>query len=63
MTRTSTTIDSGWQFSQVSSQTWPDVEEKWEGCKVPTSVHVELQRLGRIPDPFKDLNEWECQCE
>lgn len=63
MTRTTTTINKGWTFSQVSSDTWPDVEEQWEDCKVPTSVHVELQRLGRIPDPFKDLNEWECQCE
>lgn len=25
--------------------------------RIPTSVHVELQRAGKIPDPFKRLNE------
>ncbi|KAK8844526.1 hypothetical protein IAR55_006372 [Kwoniella newhampshirensis] len=54
-------LDQNWQFSQVSSQYWPDVKESWNPCKVPTSVHVELKKLGKIPDPFKDLNEWEVQ--
>jgi beta-mannosidase len=56
-------IKDNWSFSQVSSEHFPSVKETWESCKVPTSVHVELKRLGKISDPFKDLNEWECQCE
>lgn len=62
-TFTRTAIRKNWSFSQVSSEQSPDVEESWEACKVPTSVHVELKRLGKIPDPFKDLNEWEVQCK
>lgn len=30
--------------------------------KVPTSVHVELLKLGKIADPFKGMDEWACQC-
>jgi beta-mannosidase len=59
-----TPIDSHWSFSQVSSPTWADVKEEWTTCaSFPTSVHVELRKQGRIPDPFKGLNEWEVQCE
>lgn len=29
---------------------------------MPTVVHSELLRLGRIEDPYKGMNEWECQC-
>ncbi|WWD22921.1 hypothetical protein CI109_107416 [Kwoniella shandongensis] len=56
-----TVLDRDWQFSQVSSQHWLDVKESWNPCKVPTSVHSELKKLGKIPDPYKDLNEWEVQ--
>ncbi|GFZ45160.1 Beta-mannosidase B [Saitozyma sp. JCM 24511] len=57
-----TPIDSHWSFSQVSSPTWADVKEEWTTCaSFPTSVHVELRKQGRIPDPFKGLNEWEVQ--
>jgi beta-mannosidase len=62
-TFTRTLLDKNWSFSQVASEHVPDVNEDWEACKVPTSIHVELKRLGKIPDPFKDLNEWEVQCE
>nr|XP_019043746.1 hypothetical protein I302_08327 [Kwoniella bestiolae CBS 10118]OCF22676.1 hypothetical protein I302_08327 [Kwoniella bestiolae CBS 10118] len=50
-----------WEFSQVSSEHSPDVHESWNPCSIPTSVHVELKRLGKIPDPYKDLNEWKVQ--
>ncbi|WVR07896.1 hypothetical protein IAU60_004939 [Kwoniella sp. DSM 27419] len=56
-----TTLKDGWTFSQVASKYTPGVAESWTPCRVPTSVHVELQRQGKIPDPFKDLNEWEVQ--
>lgn len=29
----------------------------------PTSVHVELIKLGKIPDPYIGLNEWDVQCK
>jgi hypothetical protein len=59
-----TPINSHWSFSQVSSPTWSDVKEEWTTCaSFPTSVHVELRKQGRIPDPFKGLNEWDVQCE
>lgn len=60
---TRTTLAHNWQFSQVASKTWADVKEEWTECSVPTSVHVELEKQGRIPDPYKGLNEWEVQCE
>lgn len=57
------TIGAGWEFSRVASETEPDVGEEWSSCKVPTSVQVELIRQGKIADPYKGLNEWDCQCE
>jgi beta-mannosidase len=53
----------GWEFSRVASETEPDVTEEWASCKVPTSVQVELIKAGKIADPYKGLNEWDCQCE
>jgi beta-mannosidase len=59
-----TTIDSGWTFSQIASPTNANVVEDWAACsKVPTSVQVELQKSGKIPDPYKGLAEWDVQCE
>ncbi|BEI83975.1 hypothetical protein CcaverHIS002_0405790 [Cutaneotrichosporon cavernicola] len=55
-----TTI-KGWEFSRVVSETEPDVQEEWAQCKVPTSVQVELIKAGKIRDPYKGLNEWDCQ--
>ncbi|OCF62027.1 hypothetical protein L486_01693 [Kwoniella mangroviensis CBS 10435] len=56
-----TSLNEGWTFSQVSSEHCPDVKESWNPCSLPTSIHVELKRLGKIPDPYKDLNEWKVQ--
>lgn len=58
----SVTLDQGWSFTQLPSDKFKDVKEDWQGCKVPTQTHVELKRLGKIPDPFKGLNEWAVQC-
>lgn len=59
-----TVLKSGWEFSQVSSETSPSVKEEWLGCKsMPTSVHVELLKHGKIEHPYKDLKEWDVQCE
>lgn len=58
-----TTLKDDWEFSQVSSASWPDVDESWRACSIPTSVHVELQKAGKIPNFHKGLNEWEVQCE
>lgn len=49
-------LDSGWQLRQHSEDhqnehPWLSVE------KVPSEVHLELMRHGKIPDPFVDLNE------
>ncbi|WVF68284.1 hypothetical protein IAT40_003049 [Kwoniella sp. CBS 6097] len=57
-----TSLTKGWTFSQVASKhSSAQVKEEWNPCNIPTSVHVELKKLGKIPDPFKDLNEWEVQ--
>lgn len=52
-----------WEFSQVTSNPFPDVKEEWHSCEIPTSVHVELIKLNKIPHPFKGLKEWNVQCE
>lgn len=58
-----TTLKDNWEFSAVASDASPDVKEEWASCSIPTSVHVELQKAGKIPDFHKGLNEWEVQCE
>lgn len=60
---TSVEINKGWSFTQLKSDKFKDVTEDWQSCKVPTQTHVELKRLGKIPDPFKGLDEWAVQCE
>ncbi|KAJ3289893.1 hypothetical protein HK104_007145 [Borealophlyctis nickersoniae] len=32
-------------------------EDSWEPASVPSNIHLELLKTGRIPDPFKGLNE------
>ncbi|WWC85605.1 uncharacterized protein L201_000469 [Kwoniella dendrophila CBS 6074] len=57
----STALKDAWVFSQVPSEHLSDVERQWHPCSIPTSVHVELKKLGVIPDLYKDLNEWKVQ--
>lgn len=47
-------LDGAWQFKAVDEQEWLDA------C-VPGSVHSDLQRAGRIPDPFYRDNELQVQ--
>jgi beta-mannosidase len=63
MSSKQSTLLSSWEFTQVSSTAIPDVSVEWTPCSVPTSVHVELIKSGKIPDPFKGLKEWDVQCE
>jgi beta-mannosidase len=63
LSSTSAIIDKGWSFTQLASEKFKDVKPEWEDCEVPTQTHVELKRLGKIPDPYKGLNEWAVQCK
>ncbi|KAK4689681.1 beta-mannosidase, partial [Tremellales sp. Uapishka_1] len=55
-------LDQAWRFTQIPSETFPDVTREWRQCsKFPTSVHVELIASGKIPDPYKGLAEWDVQ--
>lgn len=57
-------LEGNWKFSQVASTPhFENVTEEWLDCAIPTSVHVELKKRGKIPDPFKGLAEWDVQCE
>lgn len=43
-----TLIDKNWEFSQLHNQ---EPLEWLPASKVPTSVHVELIKAGKVPDP------------
>ncbi len=47
-------LNGAWQFKATDEDTWQDA------C-VPGSVHSDLLRLGRIPDPFYRDNEFKVQ--
>ncbi|KAN0097394.1 glycoside hydrolase family 2 protein [Tylopilus felleus] len=55
------TLASGWQFSQVGGGHGTADGEWLSVSEFPTTVHVELLKSKRIPDPFLGLNEWEVQ--
>jgi beta-mannosidase len=56
-------LTTNWEFSQVASSPYSvQVKEEWLDCSIPTSVHVELKKRGKISDPFKGLAEWDVQC-
>lgn len=50
-------VDKGWDYAQLGpSQT------EWTACEsFPTSVHVELLKAGKIPDPYIAMHEWDVQ--
>ena len=58
-----TLISDGWQFSKVPSKDESNEEEDWLKCSIPTDVHSELIKAKKITHPYKDLAEWESQCE
>lgn len=49
-------LNQDWSFSQA------DKPDEWiPTSEFPTTVHVELLKQKKIPDPFVGLNEWEVQ--
>ncbi|TRM61591.1 glycoside hydrolase family 2 protein [Schizophyllum amplum] len=50
-----------WSFTQIGGGEGTKDGEWLQCCEFPTTVHVELLRLGRIPDPFVGLHEWDVQ--
>ncbi|KAL4075886.1 glycoside hydrolase family 2 protein [Scleroderma citrinum] len=55
------TLETGWSFTQVGGGQGTKDGEWLPVTDFPTTVHVELLQLGRIPDPFLGANEWEVQ--
>ncbi|THH15213.1 hypothetical protein EW146_g5231 [Bondarzewia mesenterica] len=66
-------VSVGWSMAQVGGgkSTYPSgptkkplftASEEWlPVSEVPTCVHTELLKHGKIPDPFIGLNEWDVQ--
>lgn len=54
-------ISSGWSFTQIGGGEGTKDGEWVPVSSFPTTVHVELLKLGRIPDPFVGLHEWDVQ--
>lgn len=62
----STPIHSNWTFTQVGQHgdASATAKDEWLPTSTfPTSVHAELIKLGKIPDPYIGLNEWDVQCK
>ncbi|KAG8934637.1 hypothetical protein FRC02_009581 [Tulasnella sp. 418] len=54
-------INQNWSFTQVGGGQ-VNADGEWiPVSKFPTTAHAELIKLGKIPDPFVGLNEWEVQ--
>ncbi|KAF8320927.1 glycoside hydrolase [Clavulina sp. PMI_390] len=68
-TATSTAItvplNQGWTFARQAVENEPALPfpaDEWIDASVfPTNVHSELLKLGKIPDPFIGLNEYDVQ--
>lgn len=56
-------IGADWEFTQIGGGEANKDGEWLKASKAVTSVHVELLKLKKIPDPFIGLNEWDVQCE
>ncbi|KAH7930093.1 glycoside hydrolase family 2 protein [Leucogyrophana mollusca] len=54
-------LTQGWSFTQVGGGQGTKSDEWLAVSEFPTTVHVELLKLKKIPDPFLGLNEWEVQ--
>ncbi|KAG5639016.1 hypothetical protein H0H81_007924 [Sphagnurus paluster] len=50
-----------WSFTQVGGGEGTKDGEWLKTSEFPTTVHVELLKLKRIPDPFIGLHEWDVQ--
>ncbi|KAI0053587.1 glycoside hydrolase family 2 protein [Auriscalpium vulgare] len=54
-------LSQDWSFTQVGGGQGTKQEEWLPVSSFPTTVHVELLSLKKIPDPFVGLNEWNVQ--
>lgn len=54
-------LDRGWAFSEIGGGQGTKDGEWLSIDEIPTTVHVELLKAKRIPDPFVGLDEWEVQ--
>lgn len=54
-------LTQDWSFTQVGGGRGTKNGEWLAVSQFPTTVHVELLKAERIPDPFLSLNEWEVQ--
>ncbi|EIM88069.1 beta-mannosidase [Stereum hirsutum FP-91666 SS1] len=61
MTSSVRTLNDGWSFTQVGGGEGTKNGEWLAVSEFPTTVHVELLKLKRIPDPFVGLHEWDLQ--
>ncbi|KDR83785.1 hypothetical protein GALMADRAFT_133195 [Galerina marginata CBS 339.88] len=52
---------TAWSFTQVGGGDGTKEDEWLDVSSFPTTVHVELLKLKRIPDPFIGLHEWDVQ--
>jgi beta-mannosidase len=58
---TTRSLTQDWSFTQVGGGRGTKNGEWLTVLQFPTTVHVELLKAERIPDPFLGLNEWEVQ--
>ncbi|GJE84980.1 glycoside hydrolase family 2 protein [Phanerochaete sordida] len=62
---TKTALDKGWSYALADAHGTDTGSVKvgeWAAVQqFPTTVHVELLKEGKIPDPFIGLNEWDVQ--
>ncbi|KAF8913858.1 beta-mannosidase [Gymnopilus junonius] len=52
---------TAWSFTQVGGGEGTKDGEWLDVSSFPTTVHVELLKLNRIPDPFVGLHEWDAE--
>ncbi|KAI0307144.1 glycoside hydrolase family 2 protein [Multifurca ochricompacta] len=54
-------LNKDWTFTQIGGGQGTEDNEWLKTSTFPTTVHVELLHLKRIPDPFVGLHEWDVQ--
>jgi beta-mannosidase len=67
-TTTTRLLHDGWTFRQLDATPIPNSDvSTWQPAQVPGSVHLDLLRLGIIPDPFERMHErsvqWVDDCD
>ncbi|TCD70426.1 hypothetical protein EIP91_003507 [Steccherinum ochraceum] len=63
MAKVSRALNDGWHFARIGGGDKDVVKDgEWlETTEFPTTVHVELLKAKKIPDPFVGLHEWDVQ--